>query len=114
MCGPNTPTGTRRSSSTSAPTTHKRQALHRTFGGQAGGRVKASAEALTGPTTPEGAQVQSTDLPGCETGPGQVAARGRSTADRANAFGFQWKERPGRQAHHLRLDGPPLTRRTSL
>lgn len=67
------------------------------------GRVEASAEALTGPTTPEGARVQSTNLPGSETGPGQTATWGRSTADRADAFGFQWS-REGQSSKHITFD----------
>ncbi|MET9958347.1 DUF1326 domain-containing protein [Streptomyces sp. NPDC006326] len=67
------------------------------------GRVEASAEALTGTTTPEGARCQSTNLPGCETGPGQTATWGRSTADRADAFGFQWS-REGQSSKHITFD----------
>lgn len=67
------------------------------------GRVEASATALTGPTTPEGARVQSTNLPGSETGPGQVATWGRSTADRADAFGFKWS-REGQSSKHITFD----------
>jgi hypothetical protein len=67
------------------------------------GRVEARAEALTGPTTPEGARVQSTNLPGCETGPGHVATWGRATADRADAYGFQWS-REGQSSKHIDFD----------
>lgn len=67
------------------------------------GRVESSANALTGPTTPEGARVQTTNLPGSETGPGQVATWGRSTADRADGFGFQWS-REGRSSKHIPFD----------
>ncbi|MEV0115402.1 DUF1326 domain-containing protein [Streptomyces sp. NPDC050844] len=67
------------------------------------GRVEAGATALTGPTTPEGARVQSTNLPGSETGPGQVATWGRSTADRADAFGFSWS-RQGQSSKHITFD----------
>jgi hypothetical protein len=67
------------------------------------GRVEASAEALTGPTTPEGARVQTTNLPGSETGPGQVATWGRATVDRADAFGFQW-DWAGRSSKHITFD----------
>jgi len=52
------------------------------------GKVLASAEALTGPTTPEGQRVQLLHPPGSEMGPsGTVATWGRATADRAEAFG---------------------------
>ncbi|WP_407836089.1 DUF1326 domain-containing protein [Streptomyces sp. DSM 116496] len=67
------------------------------------GRVEASAVALTGPTTPAGARVQSTNLPGSETGPGQVATWGRSTVDRADAHGFLWS-REGRSSKHITFD----------
>lgn len=36
----------------------------------------ATAEALTGPTTPDGARVQVHNAPGAEVGPGQVATWG--------------------------------------
>ncbi|WKX70899.1 DUF1326 domain-containing protein [Streptomyces sp. XD-27] len=67
------------------------------------GRVEARAEALTGPTTPEGARVQVHNLPGSETGPGHVATWGRSTADRADAFGFTWS-REGQSSKHIPFD----------
>ncbi|MEV7520278.1 DUF1326 domain-containing protein [Streptomyces sp. NPDC091371] len=67
------------------------------------GRVEASAVALGGPTTPEGARVQSTNVPGSEVGPGQVVTWGRSTADRADAFGFQWS-REGQSSKHIPFD----------
>jgi hypothetical protein len=67
------------------------------------GRVEARAEALTGPTTPEGARVQTTNLPGSETGPGQVSTWGRATADRADAYGFQWS-REGQSSKHITFD----------
>src|SRR5690606_15402728 len=64
------------------------------------GRVTATAEALTGPTTPDGARVQVLDAPGAEVGPGQVATWGRATSDRADAFGFSW-ERSGKSSKHF-------------
>ncbi|WP_214368139.1 DUF1326 domain-containing protein [Pseudonocardia sp. H11422] len=67
------------------------------------GRLTARAEALTGPTTPEGARVQTVNLPGSETGPGQVATWGRATADRADAFEFSW-DREGRSSKHITFD----------
>ncbi|MGW1519748.1 DUF1326 domain-containing protein [Streptomyces sp. NPDC001272] len=67
------------------------------------GRLEARAEALTGPTTPDGARVQSTNLPGCETGPGQVATWGRATSDRADAFGFAWN-RSGKSSKTITFD----------
>ncbi|NED17570.1 DUF1326 domain-containing protein [Streptomyces sp. SID9913] len=64
------------------------------------GRVTATAEALTGPTTPDGARVQVLNAPGAEVGPGQVATWGRATSDRADAFGFSW-ERSGKSSKHF-------------
>jgi len=65
------------------------------------GRVVASAEALTGPTTPPGERVQLLHPPGSEVGPsGTVATWGRATADRAEGFGwnFEWD---GKSSKHL-------------
>ncbi len=65
------------------------------------GRVLASAEAISGPTTPEGQRVQLHNPPGSEVGPsGTVATWGRATADRADAFGwnFEWD---GKSSKHL-------------
>ncbi|MEU8526234.1 MULTISPECIES: DUF1326 domain-containing protein [Streptomyces] len=67
------------------------------------GKVTASAEALTGPTTPEGARVQSMNMPGSETGPGQVVTWGRATADSVDAFGFEWS-REGQSSKHIPFD----------
>ncbi len=64
-------------------------------------KVMASAEALTGPTTPEGQRVQLLHPPGSEVGPsGTVATWGRATADRAEAFGFKW-EWDGKSSKHI-------------
>jgi hypothetical protein len=68
------------------------------------GKVLASAEALTGPTTPLGERVQLLNPPGSEVGPsGNVATWGRATADRAQAFGwnFEWD---GKSSKHLPFD----------
>ncbi|MGW4161471.1 DUF1326 domain-containing protein [Streptomyces sp. NPDC004788] len=67
------------------------------------GKVRASAAALTGPTTPEGTRVQVHNPPGAEVGPGQVATWGRATADRADAFGFKW-DREGQSSKHFPFD----------
>ena len=65
------------------------------------GKVEAAAEALTGPTTPEGQRVQLLHPPGSEVGPsGTVATWGRSTADRVEAFGFEW-EWDGKSSKHI-------------
>ncbi|MET7702942.1 DUF1326 domain-containing protein [Streptomyces sp. NPDC005485] len=67
------------------------------------GLVEARAEALSGPTSPEGVRVQSTGLPGCETGPGGLATWGRATTDRADAFGFSWN-RSGQSSKTITFD----------
>lgn len=67
------------------------------------GRVTAAAEALTGPTTADGARVQVHNAPGAEVGPGQVATWGRATVDRADAFGFTW-DRSGKSSKHFPFD----------
>jgi hypothetical protein len=66
-------------------------------------KVRASAEALTGPMTPPGKRVQTLNAPGSETGPGTVATWGRATADTVDAFGFKW-ERTGRSSKHIPFD----------
>lgn len=67
------------------------------------GKFTAKAEALKGPTTPEGARVQVHNLPGSETGPGQVATWGVATADTVDAFGLKW-DWAGRSAKHIPFD----------
>jgi len=67
------------------------------------GKVTASAEALTGPTTLPGQRVQVHNPPGSEVGPGAIATQGRATANRAKAFGFQW-EWDDRSSKHMRFD----------
>lgn len=74
-----------------------------TWSAEVPGRVLARAEALTGPTTLGDARVQSYNLPGSETGPGQVATWGRSLADSADAFGFSF-EWAGRSSKHITFD----------
>jgi hypothetical protein len=64
------------------------------------GKASARAEALTGPTTPEGKRVQVHNPPGAEVGPGQVATWGRATVDHADGFGFKW-EWDGRSSKHF-------------
>ena len=67
------------------------------------GKLEARAEALAGPTTPEGARVQVHNPPGAEVGPGQIATWGVATADRADAggFSFDWA---GRSSKHFPFD----------
>ena len=64
------------------------------------GRAEAKADALTGPTTPPGKRVQTTNPPGSEVGPGGVATWAKSTVDRADAFGFKWN-RSGQSSKHI-------------
>jgi hypothetical protein len=64
------------------------------------GKARGSAEALTGPTTPEGARVQVLNAPGAEVGPGQVATWATATEDEVDAFGFMWSW-PGRSSKHF-------------
>jgi hypothetical protein len=64
------------------------------------GKARGSAEALTGPTAPEGARVQVHNAPGAEVGPGQVATWATATEDEVEAFGFKWSW-PGRSSKHF-------------
>ncbi len=68
------------------------------------GKVKASATALTGPTTPAGARVQLLNPPGSETGPGQICTWGKSTDYQVNA-GSSNGIGPGSPASTFRLTG---------
>jgi hypothetical protein len=67
------------------------------------GKVVSSADALGGPTTPAGKRVQVHNAGGAEVGPGGIATYGKSTADKAQGFGFQW-DRVGRSSKHMRFD----------
>jgi len=67
------------------------------------GKVMASAEALSGPTSLPGQRVQVHNPPGAEVGPGTIATQGKATADRAQAFGFKW-DWPGRSSKHMRFN----------
>ena len=67
------------------------------------GKLTSSAEALGGPTTPPGKRVQVYNAGGSETGPGGVATYGKSTADKADAFGFKW-DRTGLSSKHIGFD----------
>ena len=73
------------------------------------GKAKGSAEALTGPTSPE-IPVQVHNAPGAEVGPGQVATYATAREDEVDAFGFKWSW-PGRSSKHFPFewagpDGP--------
>jgi hypothetical protein len=52
------------------------------------GKARGSAEALTGPTAPEGARVQVHNAPGAEVGPGQIATWATAEEDEVEAFGL--------------------------
>ena len=67
------------------------------------GKVVAKAEALTGPTTPQGKRVQTINPPGSETGPGTVATWGKAITDEVDAMGFKW-EWNGRSSKHIPFD----------
>ena len=67
------------------------------------GKVTASAEALSGPTTPPGTRVQLHNPPGSEVGPGQVATWGKTTNNRVDAYGFRW-DWAGKFSKHIPFD----------
>jgi hypothetical protein len=67
------------------------------------GKASGSAEALTGPTAPDGARVQVHNAPGAEVGPGQVATYATASEDEVNAFGLEWSW-PGRSSKHFPFD----------
>ena len=67
------------------------------------GKARGSAEALTGPTSPEGARVQVHNAPGAEVGPGQVATWAIAREDEVEAFGFKWSW-PDRSSKHFPFD----------
>lgn len=67
------------------------------------GVALGEAEALGGPTTPEGKRVQVHNPGGAEVGPGQIATWGVATVDRADGFGFKW-ERSGKSSKHFPFD----------
>jgi hypothetical protein len=67
------------------------------------GRVKAFAEALSGPTTPPGARVQLHNPPGSEVGPGQIATWARASDNEVDAFGLKWNW-AGQSSKHIPFD----------
>jgi hypothetical protein len=67
------------------------------------GRVAGRAEALTGPTTPPGARVQTLNPPGSEVGPGQIATWGSSVEARVDGHGFSWTGE-GWSSKHIPFD----------
>lgn len=66
------------------------------------GRVRAAANALSGPTS-DGKPPRMENLPGAETGPGQVGTQGKATADQVDAFVFRW-EHDGKSSKHITFD----------
>ncbi len=53
------------------------------------GLVRVAAKALSGPTS-EGKPPRMENLPGSETGPGQIGTQGKATEDNVNAFAYKW------------------------
>jgi hypothetical protein len=43
------------------------------------------------------------NLPGAETGPGQVGTQGKATADEVGAFVFKWRH-DGKSSKHITFD----------
>jgi len=66
------------------------------------GKVTSAAQAIGGPTTLPGQRVQTHNAGGAEMGPGAIATWGKSTADKAEGFGFKW-DRSGRSSKHMRF-----------
>jgi hypothetical protein len=67
------------------------------------GKAKGAAEALSGPTSPEGTRVEVHNAPGSEVGPGQVATWATATEGEVDAFGLKWSW-PGRSSKHFPFD----------
>ena len=67
------------------------------------GKLKAVAEALSGPTTPPGARVQLHSAPGSEVGPGQIMTWGKVVENEVDSFGLQWSW-PGQSSKHIPFD----------
>ena len=67
------------------------------------GKLKAFAQALSGPTTPPGARVQLLNAPGSEVGPGQVMTWGTAVDNEVDAFGLQWSW-AGQSSKHIPFD----------
>jgi hypothetical protein len=64
------------------------------------GKVEARAEALSGPTTPQGQRVQTLNPPGSEVGPAGAATWGRAIQDRVNGLGLTWAW-DGKSSKHI-------------
>ena len=73
------------------------------------GKIKATGEALTGPTTPPGKRAQLHNAPGSEVGPGQIMTFGKALENEVNAFGLKWNW-AGKSSKHIPFDwtGPEM------
>ena len=70
------------------------------------GKVDLKVEALTGPTADPNRRVTTTNAPGAEVGPGQVATWGVVKED--HAVGFDWShEHSGDSSKHFPFDWRP-------
>lgn len=70
------------------------------------GKVNLKVEALTGPTADPNRRVTTTNAPGAEVGPGQVATWGVVKED--HAVGFEWShEHTGGSSKHFPFDWRP-------
>lgn len=67
------------------------------------GKVLARGEALSGPTNPHGKPVQVHNLPGAETGPGQVSTWGAASANKVDVFGQKW-DWAAKSSKHMTFD----------
>jgi hypothetical protein len=67
------------------------------------GKLKAFAEALSGPTTPAGTRVQLHNAPGSEVGPGQVMTWGEAVDNEVDGFGLKWSW-GGHSSKHIPFD----------
>lgn len=72
------------------------------------GKVDLKVEALTGPTADPNRRVTTTNAPGAEVGPGQVATWGVVKED--HAVGFEWShEHTGASSKHFPFDWRPAS-----
>jgi hypothetical protein len=75
------------------------------------GKVDLRVEALTGPTSDPSRRVTTTNAPGAEVGPGQVATWGVVKQD--HAVGFDWShEHRGGSSKHFPFDWRPASEET--
>jgi len=74
------------------------------------GKASARAEALTGPTTPEGERVQTLNPPGSEVGPGGAATWGVATAIEPTLSASPGSDPGSQQAHSVRMGRSELAR----